>query len=61
MKVTLFKQDSRTGSESLTTLTAEALMGRIQSPTKADSKYVNGLRRIIPLLRGRKSHYEYIT
>ncbi len=60
MKVTLFKQDSRTGSESLTTLTAEALMGRIQSPTKADSKYVNGLRRIIPLLRGRKSHYEYI-
>lgn len=60
MKVTLFKQDSRTGSESLTTLMAEALMGRIQSPTKADSKYVNGLRRIIPLLRGRKSHYEYI-
>lgn len=60
MKVTLFKQDSRTGSESLTTLAAEALMGRIQSPTKADSKYVNGLRRIIPLLRGRKSHYEYI-
>lgn len=60
MKVTLFKQDSRTGSESLTTLTAEALMGRMQSPTKADSKYVNGLRRIIPLLRGRKSHYEYI-
>lgn len=60
MKVTLFKQDSRTGSESLTTLMAEALMGRIQSPTKADSKYVNGLRRTIPLLRGRKSHYEYI-
>lgn len=58
MKLTLLRTDRETGKETLSTLTADALIEKLKTETKA--AHISALRTLMPHLEGTHSSYEHI-